>query len=114
MSSKRTLAVALIGHGFMGKAHSNGWRQAPRFFDLPAELRLKTICGRDRPGTREAAQKLGWETSETDWHRVVEDPAVDIIDICTPNDTHAQIAIAAAQAGKAIVCEKPLGRSLPE
>ena len=112
MNSKRTLTVALIGHGFMGKAHSNAWRQAPRFFDLPSDLRLKTICGRDRIATRAAARKLGWETWETDWQRAVEDPAIDIIDICTPNDTHAAIAIGAAWAGKAILCEKPLGLNL--
>jgi predicted dehydrogenase len=114
MSSKRTLAVALIGHRFMGRAHSNAWRQAPRFFDLPAELRLKTICGRDAVATRAAARKLGWETSETDWQRVVEDPAIDVIDICTPNESHAAIAIAAARAGKAMLCEKPLALNVAE
>jgi len=114
MSSKRTLAVALIGHGFMGRAHSNAWRQAPRFFDLPAELRLKTICGRDAAATRAAAQKLGWERGETEWQRTVADPEIDIIDICTPNDSHAEMAIAAAQAGKAILCEKPLARDMRE
>lgn len=114
MSTKRTLAVALIGHRFMGRAHSNAWRQAPRFFDLPAELRLKTICGRDRVATRAAARRLGWEMWETDWRRAVENPAIDIIDICTPNETHAEIAVAAARAGKAILCEKPLGRDLRE
>ena len=114
MSSKRTLAVALIGHGFMGRAHSNAWRQAPRFFDLPADVRLKAICGRDRAATRAAARKLGWETYETDWRRAVEDPGIDIIDICTPNDTHAAIAIASALAGKAILCEKPLGLNLAD
>jgi predicted dehydrogenase len=114
MSTKRTLAVALIGHGFMGRAHSNAWRQAPRFLDLPAELRLKTICGRDRVATRAAARRLGWEMWEMDWRRAVEDPAIDIIDICTPNETHAEMAVAAARAGKAILCEKPLGRDLRE
>src|SRR4051794_16725128 len=114
MSSKRTLAVALIGHGFMGKAHSNGWRQAPRYFDLPAEVRLKMICGRDLAATRAAARKLGLESWNTDWRDAVADPAIDIIDICTPNDAHAEIAIAAARAGKAILCEKPLALKLAE
>jgi predicted dehydrogenase len=109
---RRTLAVALIGHGFMGRAHSNGWRQAPRFFDLPAEIRMKTICGRNRRGTQRAAESLGWENAEIDWKRVVADPEIDIIDICTSNDTHAEIAIAAARAGKAILCEKPLALSV--
>jgi predicted dehydrogenase len=113
-NKRRTLAVAMIGHGFMGRAHSNAWRQAPRFFDLPAEIRMKTICGRNRRSTQRAAESLGWENSEVDWKRAVADPAIDIIDICTSNDTHAEIAIAAARAGKAILCEKPLARSVRE
>src|SRR5438132_7469346 len=88
MSIKRTLAVGLIGYNFMGKAHSNGWRQAPHFFDLPAALRLKTICGRNRAAVKKAAAKLGWENVQTDWHRVIRDPKIDIVDICTPNDSH--------------------------
>lgn len=98
----------------MGKAHSNAWRQAPRFFDLAADLRLKTICGRDRNKTAAAALRFGWEKSVTDWRAVIADPEIEIIDICTPNDSHAEIAVAAAQAGKAILCEKPLGRSVTE
>ena len=98
----------------MGKAHSNAWRQAPHFFALPVELRLKTLCGRDRAATRKAATELGWEKIETDWRRVMDDPEVDIVDICTPNDTHCEIAVAAARAGKAILCEKPLARDLTE
>ncbi len=81
---RRTLAVALIGHGFMGRAHSNGWRQAPRFFDLPADIshedNLRPKSGR----TQRAAESLGWEKAETDWKRVVADPEIDIMDICTP------------------------------
>jgi predicted dehydrogenase len=111
---RRTLTVAMIGHGFMGRAHSNAWRQAPRFFDLPAEIRMKTICGRNRRSTQRAAESLGWENSEVDWKRVLADPEIDIVDICTSNDTHAEIAIAAARAGKAILCEKPLARSVRE
>ncbi len=98
----------------MGKAHSNAWRQAPRFFDLPADVRPKTICGRDHKKVAAAAAKFGWEKSVTDWREVVADPEIDIIDICTPNDSHAEIAIAAAQAGKAVLCEKPLGRNVAE
>ena len=94
----------------MGRAHSNAWRQAPRFFDLPAEIRMATICGRDRAAASRAASKLGWESSTTDWRTVITDPGIDIVDICTPNDLHAEIAIAAARAGKAVLCEKPLAR----
>jgi predicted dehydrogenase len=114
MSRKRELAVGLIGYKFMGQAHANAWRQAPRFFVLPADIRLKTICGRDGSEVRKAAAQLGWEKGETDWRRVVDDPQIDIIDICAPNDTHCEIAVAAARAGKAILCEKPLARNAAE
>jgi len=98
----------------MGRAHSNAWRQAPRFFDLPADVRMAVLCGRDAAATREAAAKLGWENAATDWRAVVDDARLDALDICTPNDLHAEIAIAAARAGKAIICEKPLARNLRE
>jgi len=114
MPRKRTLNVGLIGYKFMGKAHSNAWRQAPRFFQLPADVRLKTICGRDKPALEVAAKQFGWENVQTDWRRVIEDPEIDIIDICTPNDRHHQITIAAAGAGKAVLCEKPLARNTAE
>lgn len=111
---KRTLKVGLIGHNFMGKAHSNAWRQAPRFFDLPAEIEMNTICGRNRSAVRRAASRLGWKKSQTDWRALVANPEIDIIDICTPNDTHCEIAIAAARNSKAILCEKPLARTVGE
>ena len=114
MKPRRTVAVGLIGYNFMGKAHSNAWRQAPRFFDLPAAVRMKTICGRNGAAVKRAASKLGWENAATDWEEVVRDPEIDVIDICTPNDTHREIAVAAAAAGKAILCEKPLGRDVGE
>ena len=114
MVTRRTLAVGLIGYNFMGKAHSNAWRQASRFFNLPANVRLKTICGRNRAAVKKAATKLGWENAQTDWRRVIDDSKIDIVDICTPNDTHCEIAIAAAQAGKAVLCEKPLARNMDE
>ena len=114
MPAKPVLTVGLIGYKFMGRAHSNAWRQAPVFFDLPADLRLKTLCGRDPRAVRGAARKLGWETSETDWRRVIEDSEIDIIDISTPNDTHCEIAMAAARAKKAVLCEKPLARNTSE
>src|SRR5881227_3362255 len=114
MPKRRTLSVALIGTKFMGRAHSNAWRQAPRFFDLPADIRMAAICGRDRAGTVRAANRLGWERAVTDWKAIIADPVIDIVDICTPNDSHAEMAIAAAGAGKAILCEKPLARNVAE
>lgn len=98
----------MIGYKFMGKAHSNAWRQAPHFFDLPARPVLHTICGRNAGGVREAADALGWENTATDWRAVVENPEIDVVDIVTGNDTHAEMAIAAMRAGKAVLCEKPL------
>jgi len=111
---KRTLNVGMIGYNFMGKAHSNAWRQAPRFFDLPAEVVLHTICGRSPKSVEAAAKQLGWQHASTDWKAVVNDPNIDIVDICTPNDSHMEIALAAAVAGKAILCEKPLGLDVPQ
>jgi predicted dehydrogenase len=110
----RTLSIALIGTKFMGRAHSNAWRQAPHFFDLPARIRMAVICGRDPVFTRRAAKILGWESSSADWETVVADPGIDIVDICTPNNSHAEIAIAAAHHGKAILCEKPLACTVSE
>jgi len=114
MPKRRALSVALIGTKFMGRAHSNAWRQAPRFFDLPADIRMAAICGRDRAGTSRAAKILGWGKAVIDWKAIIADPLIDIVDICTPNDSHAEIAIAAARAGKAILCEKPLARNVAE
>ena len=111
---KKKLAVGMIGYNFMGKAHSNAWRQAGRFFDLPADVEMHTVCGRNADKTAAAAAQFGWQQVATDWRQVVEDPAIDIIDITTPNDTHAAIAIAAAEAGKAVLCEKPLGLNAGE
>ena len=114
MPKRRTLSVALIGTKFMGRAHSNAWRQAPRFFDLPADIRMVAICGRDHAGTRRAAKTLGWERAVYHWKAITADSNIHIVDICTPNDSHAEIAIAAARAGKAILCEKPLARNSAE
>ena len=114
MILRRTLHVGLIGYRFMGRAHSNAWRQAPRFFDLPAAVRMKTICGRDARAVRKAARQLGWEKSVSDWRKVIDDPEINVVDICTPNDSHGEIATAAAAAGKAILCEKPFARDVAE
>ena len=111
---KKKLKIGMIGYAFMGRAHSNAWRQVGRFFDLPVEIELHTICGRTPSKVEKARETLGWKKASTDWREVVNDPEIDIIDINTPNDTHAEIAIAAARAGKAILCEKPLARNVAE
>lgn len=110
----KTISVGLIGYQFMGKAHSNAYRQVGRFFDLPFDVRMKTICGRNEQGVRGAAEKFGWEGYDTDWRRVIEDPAIDIVDVATPGDSHCEIACAAAEAGKIVFCEKPIGNTLDE
>jgi predicted dehydrogenase len=98
----------------MGKAHSNAWRQAPRFFNLKANIELHTICGRNATGVQAARVQLGWQNAATDWQEVVESPLIDIVDIGTPNDSHAEIAIAAARNGKHILCEKPLALNVKQ
>ncbi len=112
--AKKSLNVGLIGYNFMGKAHSNAWRQAPRFFDLPVDVCLHTICGRSAGPVEQARQQLGWLNASTNWKQVVSDPAIDIVDICTPNDSHCEIAIEAAKHGKAILCEKPLAMTVSQ
>ncbi len=109
-----TLAVGMVGHAFMGAAHSQAWRTAPRFFDLPLTPTMAVVCGRDADRAAEAAARLGWAASETDWRRLVERDDVDLVDICTPGDTHAEIAIAALGAGKHVLCEKPLANTVAE
>ena len=111
---KRALRVGLVGYNFMGKAHSNAWRQAGRFFDLPAEIEMRTLCGRSPAAVKSAAANLGWSRTSTDWREVVSDPEIDIVDICTPNDCHDEIAIGAAKHGKAVLCEKPLAMNVAE
>jgi predicted dehydrogenase len=110
----KTLNVAMIGYQFMGRAHSNAWRQVGRFFDLPREPVLKVVCGRSGPGAEEAARKLGFEEHATDWKSVVRRSDIDVVDICTPGDSHVAIAVAAAEAGKVVFCEKPLANTLAQ
>jgi len=112
--AKKKINIAMVGYKFMGRTHSNGWRQAGRFFDVPYEPVLHTICGRNPGAVQAAAEQLGWARAATDWRAVVEDPEIDIVDVSTANDTHAEISIAAAKAGKAILCEKPLARTVAE
>ncbi|GAA1908231.1 Gfo/Idh/MocA family oxidoreductase [Arthrobacter gandavensis] len=108
------LRVAMIGHGFMGAAHSQGWRVAPRFFDLPAAPEMTLLVGRDASRAEAAARKWGWEQTETDWRAAVARDDIDVIDIVTPGASHAKIAIAALEAGKHVLCEKPLANTLEE
>lgn len=110
----KKLNIGVIGCGFMGRAHSNAFRKAANFFDLPYQPVLKTICARNGDRARSFADKWGYESVERDWRKLVESPGVDLIDIASPNDTHAEIAIAAAKAGKMVMCEKPLGRNPTE
>jgi predicted dehydrogenase len=114
MASPKPLNVAVIGYGFMGRTHSNAYRQVNQFFDLPFRPVLKTICGKGADKLKVFEKKWGFEKHSTDWKKVVADPEIDLIDICVPNDLHAPIAIAAAEAGKMIVCEKPLARDMKE
>ena len=104
--------VGLLGYKFMGKAHSNAYRQVSRFFPGKFTLRLKVICGRDRSGAEAAARQFGWDEVETDWRKVVEREDIDVIDVSTPGDVHPPQAIAAAEAGKHVICEKPLANTL--
>ena len=111
---KKKLNIGVIGCGFMGRTHSNAFLQAPRFFDLPFEPVLKRVCARNEERAKAFASNWGYESYETDWRKLVESPEIDVVDIASPNDTHAEIAIAAAAAGKSILCEKPLGRNVAE
>jgi len=104
---KPKLNVAIIGTKFMGKAHSNGWLAAPRFFDLPYEPVLKMVCARDTEAATEFAKIWGYESVESDWRKAVESPDIDVIAICTPTYLHKEMVIAAAKAGKHVFCEKP-------
>lgn len=109
-----TLRVAMIGYGFMGAAHSVGWRQAPSIFDLPEDVEMAVIVGRNGPAVAHAAEKWGWAESATDWREVVARDDIDIVDIVTPGASHTEIAIAALDAGKHVLCEKPLANSVEE
>ncbi|WP_394429044.1 Gfo/Idh/MocA family protein [Streptomyces sp. SGAir0957] len=111
---KPVLGVGMVGYAFMGAAHSQGWRTVGRVFDLPLTPRLAAVCGRDGSAVRAAADRLGWAAAETDWRALIERDDVDLVDICTPGDSHAEIAVAALEAGKHVLCEKPLANSVDE
>jgi predicted dehydrogenase len=106
--------IGMIGYGFMGRAHSNAYRRVGNFFDLPYEPVLKVVCARNEEHTRAFARKWGYEDVETDWRRLVARDDIDAVDICVPNNLHKEIALAAAAAGKAILCEKPLAMNAAE
>ncbi|PZE88368.1 Gfo/Idh/MocA family protein [Curtobacterium sp. MCBD17_008] len=108
------LRVAMIGHGFMGAAHSQAWRVAPRFFPLDREPEMTVVVGRDPERTEAARARFGWQRAETDWRRVVEDPDIDVVDVCSPGSSHVEVAIAALEAGKHVLCEKPLANTVAE
>ena len=112
--SNSPLRVAMIGSAFMGRAHSQAWQTAPRFFDLARHPELALVVGRDPGRTAEVADRFGWAEHSVDWRSAIERPDIDVIDICTPGDTHAAIAIAALEAGKHVLCEKPLANSVEE
>ena len=117
MSSESTegqrpaLRVGLIGYAFMGAAHSQAWRNAARFFDLPLRPELAVLCGRSEQAVRAAADTQGWSDWETDWKQLVARDDIDVVDICTPGDSHAEIALTALAMGKHVLCEKPLANS---
>lgn len=108
------IRIAILGHRFMGRAHSNAWLQAPRFFDLPYKPVLQVACGRDTESLQAFADRWGWAEVETDWRKVLERDDIDAIDIALPTHLHAETAIAAAEAGKHIFCEKPFCNSTAE
>jgi len=110
----KPLNVGMIGYGFMGRAHSNAYSQVSHFFDLEYRPVLKAVCARSADKAKEFADRWGYESIETDWRKLIARKDIDLIDVCTPNNTHAEIATAAAKAGKMILCEKPLAMNGPE
>jgi predicted dehydrogenase len=114
MSTKQSLNIGLVGYGFMGRTHSNAYKRVNDFFDVPYRPVLKAVCGRTAQGAKAFADQWGYESTETDWRTLIGRKDIDAIDICTPNNTHAEIALAAAAAGKMILCEKPLSMNLVE
>lgn len=115
MKNKKELRIGLIGTGFMGRTHTNGYKRVSDFFpELEYRPVLKAVCSRNKDKVQAFADQWGYESVETDWKALVARNDIDAVDICTPNDTHAQIAIAVAKAGKMVLCEKPLARNLIE
>ncbi len=111
---KSEIGVGLIGYKFMGRTHSNAYRQVARFFDVDLVPRMRAICGRNEPAVKQAVDTLGWEGYETDYHRLIERDNIGLVDISTPGDSHEELALAAIEAGKHVFCEKPLANTLEE
>jgi predicted dehydrogenase len=112
--AKQPLNVGVVGYGFMGRTHSNGYKRVNDFFNVPYRPVLKAVCGRSAENAKAFADQWGYESYETDWRTLVSRKDIDAVDICTPNNTHAEIAIAAAELGKMVLCEKPLSMDLVE
>ena len=112
--ARETIGIGMVGHAFMGAVHSHAWRSVHRFFDPPLVPRLAVLGGRDETRAKAAAEKFGWADVETDWRKLVARDDVGLVDVCTPGDSHAEIAIAALEAGKHVLCEKPLANSVAE
>src|SRR3954469_18907698 len=110
----KSLNIGLIGYGFMGRAHANAWRRVNNFFDVPYQAVLKAACARDLAKVKHFADQWGFESTETDWRKLIDRKDIDAIDICVPNNLHKEIALAAAAAGKMILCEKPLAMNSAE
>ncbi|TCL75406.1 MULTISPECIES: Gfo/Idh/MocA family oxidoreductase [unclassified Curtobacterium] len=113
-TAQQRLRIAMVGHGFMGAAHSQAWRTAPRFFDLGVEPEMAVIVGRDPERTEAVRVQYGWQSASTDWRAVVADPDIDVVDIVSPGSSHVEIAIAALEAGKHVLCEKPLANTVEQ
>ncbi|MEU6074677.1 Gfo/Idh/MocA family oxidoreductase [Micromonospora sp. NPDC047074] len=113
-TTDRQLRVGMVGYAFMGAAHSQAWRTVNRVYDLPARARMALICGRDAGKVADAADRLGWEAYTTDWRDLIARDDIDVVDVCTPGDSHAEIALAALAAGKHVLCEKPLANTVAE
>ena len=114
LASQKPLGIGLVGYAFMGRAHSQAWRNVAAFFDLPRRPVRAAVAGRSRTAVDAAADRLGWAAATTDWRELLRRDDVDVIDICTPGDSHAEIAIAALDAGKHVLCEKPLANTVAE
>jgi predicted dehydrogenase len=110
----KTLGIGLVGTKFMGKAHSNAWMTAPRFFDLPMAVDLRAVAGREVASLAAFAQRWGWRCCSDDWRDLLDDPQVGLVDVCTPNHLHAEVSIAALEAGRHVACEKPLAGTLAD
>jgi predicted dehydrogenase len=114
VGDRGVLGIGMVGYAFMGRAHSQAWRNVASFFDLPLRPRMAAICGRDQAAVAAAATRLGWPAWETDWKRLVQRDDVDLVDVGTPGSSHAEISIAALEAGRHVLCEKPLANTVEE